>query len=311
MLRFIKSSLVVFLGFVFIFSAVAKMVPLEFFEFQIAEILHVPWRYIQLIARFVIGFEFALGILLVAHLELRRYTLPLVIGLLIFFTLLLIYQYIRHGNQPNCGCFGDQVHMSTMAGIGKNLVLLLVAFIIRKLDPSWDWKIGKYRWAYPLIFVGLMIIPWQMMKPISWSKITDRKPLNKELNYDVLYDTAMVDRVPSFDYKKGKHIIIFADYACNHCKLAAKKASIMKAQDERLPFLMVMSGDPREVDSFKNETMTKNLEYVFYKNIFGIDALAGGGGYPSINWVHDGLLEYKTVHFEMVQEDIEAWLKKE
>ncbi len=310
MLKFVKSSLVVFLGFVFVFSAVAKMVPLEFFEFQIADIVKLPWRYIQLISRFIIGFEFALGIMIIAHVELRRITLPLVLGLLTFFTALLVYQYFVHGNQPNCGCFGDQVHMSTMAGIGKNIVLILVALIIRYLAPDWEWKLGKYRWAYPLVFVLLMIIPWQMMKPISWAKVTDRKPRNEELNYDVLYDPEEVDHVPSFDYKKGKHIIIFADYGCNHCKLAAQKSSIMKAQNPSLPLLIVMSGDSARVDSFRRETQSENLEYVWYKNIFGFTPLAGGEGFPSINWVHDGLLEYRTLHFELLQEDVEEWLKK-
>ncbi len=311
MLRFVKSSLVVFMGFVFIFSAVAKMVPLEFFEFQIAEIVHFPWRYIQLIARLVIGFEFALGIMLIAHVELRRITIPLVIGLLVFFTGLLVIQHIRHGNQPNCGCFGDQVHMSTMAGIGKNLLLLIVAIVIRRLDINWDWKLGKYRWAYPIVFILLMIIPWQMMKPITWAKVTDRPPINKKLNYDVLYDSTQVDHVPSFDYKKGKHIIIFADYSCDHCRLTAQKSAVMKSQNPKLPFLMVMSGDKRQVDSFVVQTQSSNLEYVFYRNFLGFDRLAGNDGYPSINWVKDGKQEYRTIHFELIQDDIEEWLKKD
>ncbi len=309
MIRFIKSSLVVFLGFVFVFSAIAKMVPLEFFEFQIAEIVHIPWRYVQLLARLIIGVEFALGVLIIAHVELRRLSIPLVLGMLSVFTGLLLYQYALHGNEANCGCFGDQVEMSTLAGIGKNIVLIIVALVIRYMAPDWEWKLGKYRWVYPIVFIGIMIIAWQMMKPITWARVTDRKPLNQVVNYDILYDSTQVDKVPSIDYRQGKHIVIFADYNCGHCKLAAKKCAIMKSQEPDLPFLFVLTGDSLLVDSFKHITHSSNVEQIRLNNSIAFTILAGNDGFPSINWLKNDTLQYHTVHFDLVLEDIQEWLK--
>ncbi len=311
MLKFTKSALVVFLGFVFIFSAVAKMVPLEFFEFQIAEIVDTRWRTVQLIARLIIAFEFALGILLIVHLELRRITIPTVLALLSFFTILLIYQYIRHGNQENCGCFGDQVRMSTSAGILKNVVLIVIAVVIWYLEPQWEWSVGKWRRSVPLIVIGLMMIPWFMMKPIEWKSVTERTPIKKILNYDKLYDSSYVNKKPSFDYHHGKHIIMFVDPHCGHCKLATAKASIMKEKNNHLPFLVVIGGAKDDMDEFVEVTHALNLEKVHFNEARSFMQLAGKGGFPSINWVNEGLLDYHTVHFELLQEDIEKWLKSE
>ncbi len=310
MLRFTKSTLVVFLGFVFIFSAIAKMVPLEFFEFQIAEIIEIPWRTVQLIARIIIAFEFALGIVLIAHVELRKVTLPTVIGLLTVFTLLLVFQYIKHGNQENCGCFGDQVRMSTTAGILKNVVLIITAIIVYKIAPTWEWRLGRFKKFIPLLFLGLMMIPWFMMKPIEWRSVTERKKLKQEVHYDQLYDPQYTDSTPSFDYHEGKHIIMFVDLKCGHCKLAVAKASIMKEKQESLPFLIVMNGPPEQTEKFLETTHAYNLERIYFSNTPIFIRLAGGGGFPSINWVNDGMLDYKTLHFDLLQEDINKWLNE-
>ncbi len=311
MLKFLKSSLVVFLGFVFIFSAVAKMVPLEFFEFQIAEIINTDWRNVQILARVIISLEFALGILLVLNFELRRFTLPFAFGLLLGFSLILISQLILHGNQENCGCFGDQVEMSTSAGLLKNIFMMAVVALVYFLAPKWEIRIKHGVIIAALLFVLLMIIQYNMMKPIEWTSISERKKIDEPANYGGLYNTDYADPIPSFDYKVGKHIVIFADVNCNHCKLAVAKSSIIKAQEPEVSFLIVIDGTPEEFENFKELTHAENLEMINLNNDLGFIRMARSSGLPSINWINNGILEYQTVHYELIKEDIQDWLQKD
>ncbi len=311
MLKFLKSTLVVFLGFVFIFSAIAKMVPLEFFEFQIAEIIHTDWRNVQLLARFIISLEFVLGIFLVLHFELRRFTLPIAFGVLLVFSIILISQLILHGNQENCGCFGDQVQMSTSAGLVKNLFLMAVVAFVYYLKPRWEIRI-KYGPQIALIaFVLLLLIPYFMMKPIEWERVSAREKINAPVDYRGLYDTMYAHPVASFDYRQGKHIVIFADVHCNHCKLAVAKSSIIQDQAPETSFLIVVDGEPEDFEEFRKQTHAENLEMINLDNDLGFIRMARSSGLPSINWINNGVLEYQTVHFELIKEDILEWLQKE
>ena len=81
-------------------------------------------------ARFFIGLEFALGFLMLLPFyvkQLMQFTFLLLGG----FTVHLIYLWAI-GDTENCGCFGEMISMTPEQSILKNLVMILVAFVVYK-----------------------------------------------------------------------------------------------------------------------------------------------------------------------------------
>src|SRR5574344_2534213 len=107
-MKIVKLIFRVFLGLVFLVSAVSKLFPIEAFDAKILEQMPIlGWTLSAVAARAFIALEFTLGIFLILGFWLKRIIYPCTMALLGFFTLFLIYALIRYGNQPNCGCFGE------------------------------------------------------------------------------------------------------------------------------------------------------------------------------------------------------------
>src|SRR4051812_39334710 len=77
-----------------------------------------------IIARLMIGLEFLLGLFLLLHIFLRRFTYPSVIAILSVFIVYLIIILLKQGNSGNCGCFGDKLAMTPLAAIWKNIAMI-------------------------------------------------------------------------------------------------------------------------------------------------------------------------------------------
>ena len=79
------------LGLVFLYSGYTKLLPvIETFEFTFVDIGVANWYTAPVIARLMIAFEFLIGILLILNYNLKRFTIPLTIGVLVFFIVYLM-----------------------------------------------------------------------------------------------------------------------------------------------------------------------------------------------------------------------------
>ncbi|MBK7816218.1 MAG: DoxX family membrane protein [Sphingobacteriaceae bacterium] len=81
------------LGAIFIYSGWSKLDPvIETFEFTFVDLGIGNWYTAPIIARLLIGLEFLIGFLLIINYDLRKFTLPLTIGLLIFLAFTLRFR---------------------------------------------------------------------------------------------------------------------------------------------------------------------------------------------------------------------------
>ena len=62
------------IGLLFIVSAATKIYPMEPFEYQFVDIGIASWKTAPFIARFFIGVEFFLGMLLILNIFLKKFT---------------------------------------------------------------------------------------------------------------------------------------------------------------------------------------------------------------------------------------------
>ncbi len=134
----------------FIFSAVAKLVDLSFFDELVAELLigedygNYPTAgfWVQVLSRVIISAEILLGIAILQARWLKTLVLPTIMILLALFTIHLFYvsfDLMASGKNfkeafldGNCGCFGRVLPMDNLESILKNLVTMALTFYIFK-----------------------------------------------------------------------------------------------------------------------------------------------------------------------------------
>ena len=159
-MRNILASLRILLGISFVFSAYTKFVDSGFFEITLMDegLAHDRFFEAQL-ARFSIGLEFTLGILISLPFYIKKLTTA---SLHLFggFTLHLFY-LSSIGDTENCGCFGEMISMTPVESIIKNIVLVVIsAFLF--------WKTPKdIRSIKPVFLItGIIIASMWLLLPL-------------------------------------------------------------------------------------------------------------------------------------------------
>jgi len=183
----------IILSIVFIFSAIAKLVSLTFFDGMVAELLlgeeyynHPDsLYYVQLLTRFLISLELILGASLLQTKNLKLIVLPLLQLMLIVFTAHLFYvslEYMSEGKtfreaflDGNCGCFGDIMPMSNFESILKNIVsMFLVGYLWLKINNHKRKDIRINTMTLPII-LGLVTFGSLLLTVKSYNNDTEIK----------------------------------------------------------------------------------------------------------------------------------------
>ena len=79
-------------GLLYLFSAFTKVYPINYFEYIIKETANFDYITTQIISRVIITIELCLGLFYITKFNLKKFTIPISIILLIFFNFILIYQ---------------------------------------------------------------------------------------------------------------------------------------------------------------------------------------------------------------------------
>jgi hypothetical protein len=296
------------LGLIFIYSGYAKLVPvIETFEFSFVDIGVANWYTAPVIARLLIGFEFFIGVLLIANYHLKKFTLPLTAGLLLFFVIYLTLQLFISGNNGNCGCFGNHLKMTPLQAIIKNAVMIGVSCVIYFLYSGWKVKFNAL--LLSLIAITSVILPF-VFNPIDYAYTSNNldEKVNYRLELDLLYhpeDTAKVE-IPTVDIRKGKHILAFMSLTCGHCRIAAKKFRLIKKNNPALPIYFVLNGDKVKYKEFIDDTKADNIpsSYCLGKSFIQLAST----NLPRIYYLDNGVVIKKVDYFELNQYAIEDWL---
>jgi len=301
---FILISLAV--GITFIYSAYTKLFPIQSFEYTIVQYGHLPWLLAAIAARFFIGLEAALGLLLALQMFGNgKWVIKTALALLILFSGYLIYLWAIAGNNVNCGCFGDAIWMSPSTSLIKNGILIVLLIIILKLYPGLNFK------QLQVTSIGITVL--LLILPFILYGLPDQSPtwLKKDkfqLDLTNLYDTAHAKPIPYVDLHKGKHVIAFLSVSCPHCRMAARKMHIMNQNNPLIPFYFVIAGKNEFVQSFWDETKTENIPH----SKLDADSFTGLIGYswPVIYWVNNDTVVANSNYVSLSQEEIEKWLSQ-
>jgi hypothetical protein len=298
----------VLMGAVFIFSAYAKLYPIEPFEYTFVDLGIVNWQMAPFIARLLISLEFLIGLLLILNLRLKKITYKLSIITLLIFCVYLLLQIVISGNKGNCGCFGTMLEMTPLQALLKNIAMLIVLGGLYKLHEGWNYgKISKYILAALLILS--LVLPF-ILNPVrlDYSEAYLNKPeTNYKLELDTLYNNALLN-VPPKELSKGKQVISFMSLTCPHCRIAAKKIHIMNQKNPAIPFYFVLNGKKENLAAFFEDTHTQNIPYCMLKGSHFI--YLGGVSLPSIYLVNNSIVENQPGYMTLDQQEVEKWLLK-
>ncbi len=289
----------VILGLVFIASAISKFLSIDEFEIYVFSHNILSFNLSALAARLLIGFEFFIGIMLIANFYFRQVWLLSVL-MLSGFTIYLAIIGLT-GFSENCHCFGEILKMNPIESIVKNGILLVGFIAIRKCTPF----TFKYKLSTTLI-VGLICLslptivsPPDFFNPEQYSKMG-------VVNKNGL-DSLVIDN-NKFPIKcdSGRKTLSFYSPKCRFCKLSERKiSSIVKRNGlDSTNFVNIFWGDSTTtLDKFYT-TSSIRFQHAFLdtKDFFAIT----GGVMPIILLIENKKIikryNYRTIdEFEIVK----------
>lgn len=294
------------MGLLFIYSGYTKLNPIEPFEFTFVDLGIAGWRTAPFMARFFIGLEFLIGILLIFGLYIKRFTIFLTSGTLIFFTIYLSIIIFINGNNGNCGCFGNAISMTPLQAIIKNLVMLATCFLMYKYNSGFNYgKIGK--WLIIVFVIGSFTTP-HVLNYVDFeysSSYLTKKEDHFKLELDSLYKNAKIN-IPPSTLSQGKHIIAFMSMTCSHCRIAAKKMRLMKEKNKDLPIYFVLNGDTNKIKPFFEDTRASNIKYTILNGKSFV--YLAGLNMPAIFLINNSIVENWITYLDLDQVEVEKWL---
>lgn len=206
----------------FFTSAITKWINISNYELQLYSSGLIPWEFNELFSRIIIIIELTIGgWILVATLFFGQ-KLPLKTAFILvsFFSFFLLIQLIFSGNQEDCGCFGGLIETNSYLSLVKNLVTLLLCYILIKSSPNNHLSILKKVSFY--VGIGIVAITSTMIS----------HPINSLLvNSSRGVQTVQFSSTPlaELEPKLGStSIIVVASYTCKHCKRLVKKMNSWK-----------------------------------------------------------------------------------
>jgi hypothetical protein len=147
------------IGSLFIVSAISKLFPIEAFDLTIVNQGIANWNIAPYLSRFIISVEFFLGISFFITPFVKKIAVPFSFLLFLVFCVHLIFLISTGSGSKDCGCFGELIPMSSLEALIKNLVLILLLFLIQK-NFSYEKKLN-YSLAfavYSIVFAGMFLI---------------------------------------------------------------------------------------------------------------------------------------------------------
>lgn len=301
------------LSAVFFYSAYSKS-GIAFEKFYIVgnegPFLSFQWTFVDLginniviagvIARLFVGFELLLGLLLLFHIFLKQITYRVILVMLAVFTVYLLFVILTQGNNGNCGCFGDNVAMTPLQSIWKNVAMAAATIALIFLYPVKPYKNQEI--IAVLLFMVAMVTPF-ILNPID----LDNKPESAQEAIDLspLYVKAPM---PAAELRSGKHIVAFMSLTCPHCRKAAYLLHIIHHKNPDIPIYILLSGPDKYEKEFFSETHAMDVPHLHVEDKAAFEKMAGPY-VPAIYWINNGVIEKKANYFQLDPKYMREWLK--
>ncbi len=282
-----KISLQIIIGVLFLFSAYSKLISPGIFEILLIDNGIFDHRETAaFFTRLLIGSELALGLLVLQPNFLKKVIIPVIIGLLVIFTIHLSYAGFILGDTENCGCFGELIQMSPVESILKNLISIGLAIGLFRLI-----KTDKKSWALPLVIAiasfafVFTVAPIKNIKDFKFSK------------YRYFEGKGRID------LNKGDKLLAVFNLDCEHCQETAATIAELQKDGVMLPetYALFYEEGQFTVDDF-NAITQSNFPYIKIDVNAFFDLI--GAAPPRIYWLQNG--EVREIWDENFRKNLET-----
>lgn len=290
---------------IFLFSGITKLFAFDPFVWNIMDAGVSSMKLASVMAGLFIGLEFLLGMFLIFHVFLRSVTYPVVITLLVLFSIYLVVLIVRRGDDGNCGCFGEAYMMKPSEAIIKNLLMIAATVLLYYIYPS---KVYRHsRWIALIIALATLITPFVLYPPINNSR---PQVIQQNIDLTALYHSKNPENKPApIELRQGKHIVAFMSLTCSHCRKAAFLLQVIHRQHPEFPIFFVLNGDASLLPDFFQETQSEAVPHMLFRGAGEFLTMAGTG-VPAIYFMNNGIAERKANYFQLDPVYIDEWLKQ-
>lgn len=228
------------LGLTFLFSAYTKFVAPGFFEITLIDQGLMPNRlWAQHAARFLIGFEFALGLLMLLPFYTKR-LMFLSVLMLTGFSLHLAYLWAT-GDTENCGCFGEMISMSPAESILKNVAMGAIAVFVWAKSTNKTTS-NALLWLFSLLAMGSM---WLL------------RPISNASDFPFASFTQFEHKGRT-DLASGEKIVAVFNLDCEHCQELATALADLQNNFDKFPDTYVLYFSEGQTTPTEFEALTQS-----------------------------------------------------
>lgn len=208
-----------------------------------------------------------MGMSLIVSKRFRMISLKASLGILVFFTGIIIYGWLFKGLK-DCGCFGSFIKMSPFTSIIKNLILIamtIVAMIGAKRNAIPEPVAMTYPSRFKTAFIAFC--PLLLIGSLGWNYIgKPAKPLSPEITVQA---SASADDRPFSEFKvqddsqnmldlgKDRYLVAFLSDSCNHCQETVSELNEFPKKIDGVPVIGLILGEEDTLRQFREQFLPK------------------------------------------------------
>ncbi len=291
-------------GAVFIYSAFAKLYPIEGFELFVLENSFLSWNLSTVASRLLIALELGLGVFLWLNIYSKQIQ-KLAIAILSAFTVYLLFLHFSKNNVENCNCFGSHLELTPLESIFKNIILIGIGVFLYKFRTSFSFK--SIRSITFILIVIVLLVPFVLSPPDFMVKHRYDNEIEGELNLQLL-DVDFVYNNNEYDLSSGKWIVCFYSTGCKFCKMSNNKITrFVERHDLPERVFIFFLGSENEIQEFWNDSNSDGFPYEILSpaEFFTV----GGNRLPSIFFINDKKIEHHCLYRDLFEEDVTTFLE--
>jgi len=217
----ISTILRIFIGLVFITSAILKFISVEAFDLYVYEHNLFSVDVTETLTRLLIAAEAVLGIMLIFNIYACQVYYIVLFFLTGFTVYLLLLPVLFNVNTENCYCFGGEFVLTRKQSIIKNVILLVCLLFV---SPRFY---TRHRWESLMtiiLSITLFITIFVVNAPGYLYTVFHSEKIKIDIS---MYDTALQNSGKEKEFTDGKQIICMYSVFCEFCKRSATKLHLM------------------------------------------------------------------------------------
>ncbi|MDR1458956.1 MAG: hypothetical protein LBI60_01920 [Bacteroidales bacterium] len=297
----------IFIGLVFIASAILKYISIDIFDLFVFEHNLFSISVTETLTRLLITAELLIGIMLIFSIHLRIAYYTAILFLAGFTVYLFLLPYLFDVDIQHCHCFGEAIVLNRTESILKNIVLLVcLVFVSPKFSTFYKWETWVMLSLGAVIFIVFMSVnaPNYVYTLVRKDKIQIDIPT---------YESALSNSGKETEFTNGKQIICMYSTICQFCKRSAMKMHLIakhnQLSEDKIKAVFWSGTPDSTIYDFFSDQKIPLIEYTTFR----VDTFLKitDGSMPVILFSDNGKITHKANYVTLNEKEIVDFLSSE